>query len=90
MEAWKLHQRGKKVLIEHVSPILELTRWAIEISRDVDDKKFRAFVQEHYKLVLLSPAETQRLNRENRSRMSADRLSQAGIQLAVRGARADK
>lgn len=82
-EAWKLHQAGEKVLIEHVSPIRDLTRRAIEISRGTDDKSFRAFVQEHYKLVLLSPAETQRLNRKNRSRMSPDRLSEVGIQLAV-------
>jgi hypothetical protein len=49
----------------------------------VSDAQFKAFVQEHYRLVLLSPAETQRLNRLNRTKMHPERLKQADIQLAV-------
>jgi hypothetical protein len=84
-EAWKLHQIRSKVLIEHVSPLRDLTRQAIEkVDRKISDKEFKKFVKRHYKLVLLSPAETVRLNKLNRSTMSPDRLRDAGIQLADR------
>lgn len=82
VEARQLHQAGEKVLIEHVSPLRHLTQMAIEvIGKKVTDDQFKDFVKKHYKLVLLSPSETQRLNKQNRSKVSADRLSSAGIQL---------
>jgi hypothetical protein len=84
VEALDLHKSGHKVLIEHVSPLRHLTQKAIEkIDQEVSDDQFKAFVQEHYRLVLLSPAETQRLNRQNRTRMNPDRLKQADIRLAI-------
>jgi hypothetical protein len=84
IEALELHNSGHKVLIEHVSPLRNFTQKAIEeIDQKVSDAQFKAFVQEHYKLVLLSPGETQRLNRQNRTKMNPDRLKQADIQLAV-------
>jgi len=88
VEAWSLHQAGNKVLIEHVSPLRHLTQMAIEeIGKGVTDDQFKDFVRQRYKLVLLSPSETLRLNKQNRSTVSADRLSKAGIQLAIRNAR---
>lgn len=85
VEAWKLHQAGNKVLIEHVSPLRHLTQMAIDkIDQKVSDAQFKAFVKRRYKLVLLSPAETLQLNKQNRSRVSHDRLSKAGIQLVAR------
>jgi hypothetical protein len=84
IEALELHKSGSKVLIEHVSPLRHLTQKAIEqIDNQVSDDQFEAFVREHYKLVLLSPAETKRLNRQNRTKMHPDRLKQAEIKLAV-------
>ena len=85
VEALKLYRSGDKVLIEHVSPIRHLTRMAIDkLNQKVSDAQFKAFVKRHYKLVLLSPTETQRLNRQNRSVISRNRISDAGIQLAIR------
>lgn len=85
VEAWELHQAGNKVLIEHVSPLRHLTQMAIgRIDQKVSDAQLKAFIKRHYKLVLLSPSETLRLNKQNRSKLSHDRLSKAGIQLAVR------
>jgi hypothetical protein len=82
-EALKLHQGGGKVLIEHVAPTRHLTRMAIDqIDRGVTDAQFTAFVKRHFRLVLLSPAETQRLNLQNRSTVSRNRLRQAGIRVA--------
>lgn len=84
-EAWKLHLAGSKVLIEHVSPLRHLTQMAIdEIGRGASDSEFKDFVSNLYKLVLLSPEETLLLNKQNRSKVSSDRLSKAGIELAVR------
>jgi len=85
MEALELHKSGNRVLIEHVSPLRHLTQAAIEkLGQGMSDVQFEAFVREHYILVLLSPDETKRLNKQNRSRMNPDRLNNAGIQLAVR------
>jgi hypothetical protein len=90
VEAWELHQAGDKVLIEHVAPIRHLTQMAIDkIDQKLSDAQFKAFVKRRYKLVLLSPTETLRLNRQNRSKVSRDRLSKAGIQLAARKAAHD-
>ena len=90
VEAWKLHQEGNKVLIEHVSPVRHLTQMVIgEIASGADDNKLTEFVKEHYKLVLLSPAETRILNKQNRSKVSIDRLSCAGIELATRPTSSD-
>ncbi|MGA3263066.1 MAG: hypothetical protein ABSC47_03365 [Terracidiphilus sp.] len=48
-EAWKLHQSGSKVLIEHVSPLRDLTRKAIEkIDRQASDNEFERFVKRYY------------------------------------------
>lgn len=86
MEALELHQSGGKVFIEHVSPLRHLTQTAIEkIGEQMSDTQFEAFIREHYILVLLSPDETKRLNKQNRSRMNPDRLENAGIQLATAG-----
>jgi hypothetical protein len=90
VEAWKLHQAGDKVLIEHVSPVRHLTQMVIaEIDRGASDDELKEFVKTHYKLVLLSPAETVLLNKQNRSKVSADRISRAGILLAAREFAAD-
>lgn len=84
IEALELHKGGHKVFIEHVSPLRHLTQKAIEqVGRKVSDAQFKAFVRRHYILVLLSPAETQRLNKLNRTKMHPDRLKQADIQLAI-------
>lgn len=85
VEAWELYQAGGKVLIEHVSPIRHLTQMAIDkIDQKLSGAQFKAFVKRRYKLVLLSPAETLRLNKQNRSKVNHDRLIKAGIQLAAR------
>lgn len=81
-EALELHQAGSKVLIEHVAPIRHLTRMAIdEITRGVTDTEFESFIKRHFKIVLLSPAETGRLNKQNRSTVARSRLRKAGIRL---------
>lgn len=83
-EAWALHQAKKKVLVEHVSPRRHLTQMAIAKIGTSSDAQFKAFVKRHYKTVLLSPDETRRLNRLNRSRVCSDRLTDAGIEVTVR------
>lgn len=78
------YQAGQKVLIEHVNPHRELTRMAIaRIEEGASDAEFLDFVQSQFRLALLTQEETTRLNRMNRSKMSADRLAAAGIRLAA-------
>jgi len=85
VEARKLHQKGERVLIEHVSPLRDLTRRAIAmLGSGKGDNEIRRFVKRHFRLVLLSPEETRRLNRQNRSKISANRLISAGIRLQPR------
>jgi hypothetical protein len=74
------YARGDRVLIEHVSPVRDFTRTAINKIDELDDKGFARFVKKHFRLVLLTPDETAKLNRENRSKMDAKRL--AGIRMA--------
>lgn len=81
------HSRGERVFIEHVAPIRALTREVI--ARIVDgssDDDLKAFVQRAYRLVLLTADETRALNKTNRSRITPDRLGDAGI-LVVRVAK---
>lgn len=81
-EALIAHKNGAKVLIEHVSPHRALTRAAIaQIDAGVDDDEFLAFLKAHFQLALLTEAETQRLNRDNRTKITTDRLERAGISL---------
>jgi hypothetical protein len=79
-QALASHRAGQKVLIEHVSPHRALTRLAIEQVEDgASDEAFSSFVKTHFKLALLTPAETIRLNKINRSKIASDRLQLAGI-----------
>jgi hypothetical protein len=75
------HDKGGKVLIEHVAPLRDFTRRAIEKIEDLDDNQFAAFVKEHFRLVLLTEAETSQLNKHNRSKMTESRLELAGIMM---------
>ena len=84
-EALAAHSAGEKVLIEHVSPHRALTRLAIEqTAGEVSDEEFINFVKTHFQLALLTPAETLRLNKVNRSKMASDRLTTAGISVSTR------
>lgn len=89
--ALEAHERGETVKIEHVAPRRALTRGAIrEIDKGASDQEFTDYVRKHFRLVLLTVEETQRLNRINRSKMTQDRLGSAGISVVKhrgRGAR---
>ena len=79
------HQRGDRVKIEHVSPHRALTRKSIqEIDNGASNQEFTDYVRKHFRLVLLTLEETQRLNRINRSEMTQDRLGSAGISVVKR------
>jgi hypothetical protein len=74
------YRAGEQVFIEHISPHRALTRLAIDqIVAGASDREFSDFVQAHFKLALLTRAETDRLNKINRTRIANDRLQVAGI-----------
>jgi len=69
------------VTIEHVSPIRDFTREAIKcVNQGATDDGLKQFIMAKYRLVLLTRAEALHLNKQNRSKMTDDRL--AGIKLA--------
>lgn len=79
-EALAAYRAGEQVFIEHISPHRALTRLAIEqVVAGASNGDFLAFVQTHFKLALLTRAETDRLNKINRSKIAHDRLQAAGI-----------
>jgi hypothetical protein len=73
---------GGKVDIEHVMPQRAFALAIIaEIDRGATDEELVAFVRGAYRLVLLTPEETKRLNLMNRSRLTPDRIAEAGFRL---------
>jgi len=83
IEALAAYKAGNTIVIEHVSPIRDFTRKAIEkIDDGASDEQLEDFVKINYRLVLLTPDEALRLNQQNRSKMMPDRLERAGIELA--------
>lgn len=82
-KAQEAHARGKTVLIEHVAPLRDFTRKAIALfDGGATDEQFLEFIRQNYRLVLLTPEEAKRLNKINRTKMTPDRLGEAGIQMA--------
>jgi hypothetical protein len=79
------YRAGQRTLIEHVNPHRALTRLAIQkIESGLNDEEFLDFLRESFQLALLTEEETLRLNKINRSRISADRLASAQIKLVPR------
>jgi hypothetical protein len=87
--ALSAHEAGEPVRIEHVAPHRALTARAIDkiVKHKATDQEFIAFVKRSFRLALLTTEETERLNKINRSSISARRLESAGIRLAVRRAK---
>ena len=89
VNAKRAFENGERVLIEHVSPIRDFTRKAIKLVENRSGEKanveikLQCFVKENYRLVLLTPGETETLNSINRSKMKDGRLVEAGIVIAV-------
>ncbi len=76
-------RNGERILIEHVAPTRDFTRHAIAlIDNGATDRRLTKFVQNNYRLVLLNERETKRLNATNRTKMSEDRLGEAGIKMS--------
>ncbi len=49
------------------------------VEEGATDEEIIAFIEQNYRLVLLNTEETSMLNLKNRSRISPDRLGEAGI-----------
>lgn len=78
--------RGERLLIEHVKPQRAYAKAIIEIvNKGATDEELVAFIRQHYRLVVLTVDETSALNRLNRSRITDDRIADAGITLYRRG-----
>lgn len=77
-------RRGATVNIEHVAPLRALAKEVVaRIDLGDSDDELLAFIRRTYRLVLLTPEETRTLNRANRSRLTADRIADAGIPMSA-------
>lgn len=82
--AYEARQRGEPVRIEHVMPQRAFAQEVIRrIGEGASDEAITAYICGTYRLVLLTEAETTALSRLNRSRMTSDRIADAGIKLFV-------
>jgi len=80
--AYKARQSGEAVFIEHVLPQRAYARRVIDlINRGAENDAVLAFIKRNYRLVLLTKEEVSRLNKQNRSRITTDRIAEAGIEL---------
>jgi len=80
VDAHHARLRGERVLIEHVMPQRAFAQEVIQlVTSGTTDVEVISFIQKNYRLVLLTPQETMALNRLNRSRITPDRLADAGI-----------
>ncbi len=80
--AHEARSRGEKILIEHVLPQRAYAQKVIAlVNEGATDADLIAFIKANYRLVLLTQEETTRINRLNRSRLSDDRIADAGIKL---------
>lgn len=80
--AHNARERGEPVLIERVKPQRAFARDVIErvYNSAIDDQLIR-FIKRNYRLVLLIEDEMLALNRINRSKLTKDRIAEAGIKL---------
>jgi hypothetical protein len=82
LEAQKARQRGEPIKIEHVMPQRAYAREIIKVIEAGDsDDDLVAFIKNNYRLVLLTKEETAMINRLNRSKITDDRIADAGIVL---------
>ncbi len=73
---------GKSVGIEHVHPIREWTRSVIDkVNANCSDDELLSYIDENYRLVLVSKDEARSLDRKNRSKIEVNRLENAGLVL---------
>ena len=81
VNAHRARELGQDVLIEHVAPKRDYSRSIcnlIEKHHATDDELIN-YISANYQLVLLTPEETKRLNKINRTKTSPTRLEDAGI-----------
>ncbi|MGH5969380.1 hypothetical protein ACRFL2_14115 [Klebsiella aerogenes] len=80
--ATKALEKGEAVRIEHVHPIREWTRSIIDkVNANSSDDEILEYIDQNYRLVLVSKEEAKILDRKNRSRMELNRLESAGLVL---------
>jgi hypothetical protein len=80
--ALKARLQGQPLYIEHVLPQRAYAQEVIAlVNAGATDDDLAAFIRANYRLVLLTQDETERLNQLNRSRITKDRITDAGIRL---------
>lgn len=74
--------RGEKVEIEHVLPQRAYAKAICDmVTNGASDAEVIRFIEQNFRLVLLTPEERRSLDRINRTRIMTDRLAEAGIKM---------
>lgn len=82
VEAQRAIESRHRVEVEHVAPKREYSIGVCNIiAAGATNNDILAYIQRHYRLVLLTPQERRSMSRKNRSRLTTDRLADAGIQV---------
>ena len=84
VEAQKAISRGNgsDVKLEHVAPQRAFARQVIElIATKASNQEITRYILATYQLVLLTPEETVKLNKRNRSKLEDRRLEKSGIKV---------
>jgi hypothetical protein len=82
--AFQARERGEfdQIWVEHVLPQRAYALKIIDmVGAGATNDKLCDFIRRTYRLAILTKDETRRLNRMNRSRMTPDRIAEAGIVL---------
>lgn len=80
--AWAVCDQKDQLYIEHVRPQRAYAQEIIaRVGTGETDKQILDFIRAHYRLVILTKTEARILDRKNRSRISSDRLAEAGISI---------
>lgn len=84
VEAVRARERGERLHIEHVMPQRAFALHVIGlVGGGATDDDILDHIRRRYRLVVLTEAEARALDRKNRSRISADRIQEAGIVLHI-------
>mgnify|MGYP000906163126 CR=1 FL=1 len=83
--AWEAYKNGETVLVEHVAPQRAFAKMVLDkIADGKSDRYLMQFIKRKYQLALLTKSEAATLNRRNRSKIEADRLTRAGLVVSPR------
>jgi hypothetical protein len=80
--AYAARKRGEFVQTEHVMPQRAFAVALCDlIERGISDEKLTSYIRKNFRLVTLTPEERRKVDQLNRTRITKDRIAEAGVKL---------